>query len=116
MRIRLDATTTAAVLFSAMALLNAISGGLGLELSSGQSARARVAQNESERVAVESCRENVTIIHDVHWAAACMVNPGDDSTECTLPDDRAGNLNAARWAAEDHCVDEVRRHTWRAMR
>ncbi|MES2999128.1 MAG: hypothetical protein V4787_00425 [Pseudomonadota bacterium] len=112
MRIRLEPTMTAALLLSAMALLNAvmdsIGPGLSQQLAAAQPARARSPQGEFERLAVEICRENVTIIHDVDWAAACMANPGDDSAECTLPDARAAKLNAARWAAEDRCVDDAR--------
>jgi hypothetical protein len=111
MRIRLDATTTAAVLLSTMALLNAVTGGRELRLPAvlwpAQSARPWMPRNEFERLALEICRENVTIIHDVHWAAACMTNPEDDASDCTLPDERAATLNAARWAAEDRCVDEL---------
>jgi hypothetical protein len=111
MRIRLDATTAAAVLLSGVALLNAVNGGVAPVFPPGllpeQAARSRMPLSEFERLALESCYENVTIIHDVHWAAACMTNPGDDSSDCTLPDERAGRLNAARWAAEDRCVDEA---------
>jgi hypothetical protein len=111
MRIRLDATTTAAALLSGMALVNAVIGGVEsgfpAAILPAQSVRARMPLDEPERLALENCRENVTIIHDVHWAAACMTNPGDDSADCTLPDERAGSLNAARWAAEDRCLDEA---------
>jgi len=71
----------------------------------------------SARAALEWCRENVSIIHDVHWATACAAHAetqrashaeaADDSPDCTLPAERAATLNAARAQAEDQCLAEA---------
>lgn len=64
-------------------------------------------------LALERCLENVAIIHDVYWAAACSTYAqeqraakhfdADDSVDCTLPDARAAVLNKARAADEAQC-------------
>lgn len=42
-----------------------------------------------KRVALQRCREHMALVHDVHWAAACMGgNAEDDSPSCTPPDQR----------------------------
>jgi len=68
-------------------------------------------EGSSARVKFEWCRENVSIVHDLYWASACSrvaaEQDEDDSPECTLPDDRAGPLNAARARAEQQCLDEA---------
>jgi hypothetical protein len=53
---------------------------------------------------VMPCLYHVTIIHDVHWAAACTTNePPDNGPDCTLPPMRAAVLNAAQREAEASC-------------
>lgn len=88
------------------------------------------------RMALEWCRENVSMIHDVHWANACSthaeqqralqlaclraqtsaasttacgtdVQAPDDSPDCTLPDTLAQPLNLARVRAEQACLVEA---------
>jgi hypothetical protein len=50
------------------------------------------------------CLYHVMIIHDVHWAAACMTNdPPDNDADCMLPPERAAVLNGARREAEGFC-------------
>jgi hypothetical protein len=50
------------------------------------------------------CLYHVMIIHDVHWAAACMKNdPPDNGFDCMLPPERAAVLNRAQEEAEDFC-------------
>ncbi|GAB3657130.1 hypothetical protein [Ramlibacter alkalitolerans] len=88
----------------------------------------------SARKDMDWCLQNVAIIHDVYWASACVVaaqqqdarrvaclashpgkdhacetglGPPDDSSDCTLPDQRAGELNVARAKAEQQCMDEA---------
>jgi hypothetical protein len=88
----------------------------------------------SARKDIDWCLQNVTIIHDVYWASACAVDaqkqrarslaclashsgnagacdagrePPDDSSDCTLPDSRARDLNLARAKAEQQCLDEA---------
>jgi hypothetical protein len=67
-------------------------------------------------VALERCLEQVTTVHDVYWAAACMQSAeravaqgreGDDAPDCTLPSERAGPLNAARAEADQRCMAEA---------
>jgi hypothetical protein len=97
----------------------------------GEPAQASAQLGASGR-ALEHCRYNVTIIHDVHWAAACEANaregrriqaecqgtapglgcnapmePPDDFPDCTLPPTRAVALNNSRAAAENRCFDEA---------
>lgn len=80
------------------------------------------------RTTLDWCRENVAIVADVSWASACAAVAGelrqrrsgcsdascafadeaaDDSPDCTLPDDRARPLNAARAKAEQMCLDDA---------
>ncbi|MEJ8837234.1 hypothetical protein [Ramlibacter sp. AN1133] len=88
----------------------------------------------SARKDMDWCLQNVTMIHDVYWASACTVaageqrarrvaclahppgngrscdaglEPPDDSSDCTLPDSRARDLNAARARAEQQCFDQA---------
>lgn len=83
---------------------------------------------------IDWCLENVSMIHDVYWASACAVDAQeqrarriaclgphagdrracetgleapDDSTDCTLPEHRARDLNTARAKAEQQCLDEA---------
>jgi hypothetical protein len=66
----------------------------------------------SDRIAAASpatsggmpCLYHVMIIHDVHWATACMKNdPPDNGVDCMLPPERAAVLNRAQLDAEDAC-------------
>lgn len=51
------------------------------------------------------CLYHVMIIHDVHWAAACMKNaPPDNSADCTLPNELAAVLNKAQQESENFCA------------
>lgn len=51
------------------------------------------------------CLYHVMIIHDVHWAAACMKNdPSDNSADCTLPNELAAVLNKAQQESENFCA------------
>jgi hypothetical protein len=52
---------------------------------------------------VMPCRYHVMIIHDVHWAAACMNHSADEGPECMLPPERAEVLNKAQEEAERFC-------------
>ena len=69
------------------------------------------APGTQARSALDWCHENVAIIHDLYWATACAaaadVGEAEDSTECTLPYERARPLNAARERAEQQCLDEA---------
>ena len=92
------------------------------------------AVGSSARKDMDWCLQNVTMVHDVYWASACAVDaeqqrarrtaclarrpaneracdtglePPDDSSDCTLPDNRARDLNAARAKAEQQCLDEA---------
>lgn len=50
------------------------------------------------------CLYHVMIIHDVHWAAACMKNEQDTSADCTLPNETAAVLNRALQESENYCA------------
>ena len=105
MHVRLNATTSTAILLASVAAINAWNGSIGGRHDASSQPYATLSSNG--RIVLESCRQNVTIIHDVHWAAACMGNAEDDSPECTLPEDRAAALNTARSAAENVCMVEA---------
>jgi hypothetical protein len=121
MRIRPDPGTAAATLLVGMFALQWLAGPGGRWPQSFtppvNNSRALPLPGSSARAALEWCRENVTIIHDVHWATACSTHAevqrashaeaADDSPECTLPADRASALNAARAQAEDQCLAEA---------
>ena len=116
--------TAAGLLLGGMALLHGVLGGSGgaslLQPAMPTAASPPLPAPASPAgQALEWCRFNVTIIHDVSWASACSavaeehrrLHPDEDtidgSTECTLPDERARLLNAARAKAEQQCVDEA---------
>ncbi|MBC5782622.1 hypothetical protein H8N03_06670 [Ramlibacter sp. USB13] len=114
MRIRHDPATAAAILLVGVAALHGL---LGSRLGPAPAAVAPAARQAlpaagtQARTALEWCRENVAIIHDVHWASACSAaaaaGEAEDSTECTLPDERARPLNVARASAEQQCLDDA---------
>jgi len=115
MRIRdHPATAAAAILLAGLAALPGLLGGRGWPRPASVIAPARPhlpAPGTRARERLEWCRENVAMIHDVYWAAACAAaaspaNP-DDSPECTLPNERARPLNAARAKAEQKCLDDA---------
>lgn len=109
MQIRPHAPTTAAMLLGGIAALHALLGfGMRQPPPADDTARMAIAPafGSSGRIVLERCRENVGIIHDVYWAAACLATP-DDSPECTLPTARAQDLNASRATAEARCFDEA---------
>ena len=101
MQIRAHSGAAAVLLLLAVAVLLAVSGSLP----------HRASLSGTQRAKVEWCLDNVSMIHDVHWAAACAKlaeeTQGDDSPDCTLPDDRARPLNAARGKEEQQCFDEA---------
>ena len=108
MHIRLNATAATGIFLAGVAAINAGHGAIGgFRLANFSIPEPVAALSSSGRNVLERCRQNVTIIHDVHWAAACMGNAEDDSPECTLPEDRAAVLNTARTVAENMCVDEA---------
>ena len=115
-------------------LLGAAGGGPGGVGPAAPSAGALPPAGSSARHDLEWCLQNVSIIHDVYWASACAVaareqrarrnaclarrtgaegacameaEPPDDSTDCTLPEQRAGELNAARARAEQQCLEDA---------
>lgn len=110
----------AAILLAGMALLHGVLGGSGgASLLRTAEAPSLPAPGSRAGQTLEWCRSNVTIIHDVYWASACSVvaeeqrrlHPDaaapDGSPDCTLPDERARLLNAARANAEEQCVQEA---------
>ena len=139
MRIRDHPAIAAAILLSGLAsaysLLGSAGGWLRAVAPGSNAASESPFQGSGARVALEWCRENVGIIHDVHWANACVTHaeqqralqvaclrgktsaPGaipcdtnlrapDDSPDCTLPDPMAQPLNLARARAEQACLVE----------
>ena len=89
----------------ALALLMAAAA--GAFLAAGQNPRAEPttlhAMAPPATHGVMPCLYHVMIIHDVHWAAACMKNETDDSPDCMLPTERAAVLNKAQQEAEGFC-------------
>ena len=62
--------------------------------------------------AVQECMEAAGLFHDVRWAAACseLADQGqtDGTTECDLPNARAGRLYAMLGQAEQECMADAR--------
>jgi hypothetical protein len=77
MHIRPNATIAAAILLAAIAA--SVSTGVGQrEIQPADETGALLAAlGTSGRSALQQCRENVAIIQDVHWAAACMANAAE---------------------------------------
>lgn len=123
--------STAALLLAAIAVLHAFIG-IATGRPHGATASAAVARalpaaGSSARKSLEWCLQNVSMVHDVYWASACASeaearrarraacaacddddsDAPDDSPDCTLPNARAGVLNAARARAEQQCLDEA---------
>lgn len=71
--------TTAAVLLAGIAAIHALLGATGHWPQGGGAAQQSAVQpplpapGSSARKAFEWCTDNVSIIHDVYWASACMV-------------------------------------------
>ena len=140
MHIREHPAIAAAVLLaglaSAYSLIGAGNGWLQAMTARSDGSAAPPLAGGSARVALEWCRENVGMIHDVHWANACTTHAEqqsavqaaclhgqtsagsaspcatnleapDDSPDCTLPDALAGPLNLARARAEQACLVEA---------
>jgi len=70
---------------------------------------------QAQRSAIEDCHRAARMVYDVHWAAACMTQAGQASSdyaeghaECELPDDKAAVVNAWLDEAEKRCMAEVR--------
>ena len=116
------------------ALLGAAGGGPQGALRATAAPHPLPPVGSSRRKDLDWCLQNVSIIHDVYWASACAVaareqrarrnaclarrtgaegacameaEPPDDSTDCTLPEQRAGELNAARARAEQQCLEDA---------
>ena len=140
MHIREHPAVAAAVLLaglaSAYSLIGAESGWLQTMTARRDASTALPFAGGSARIALEWCRENVGMIHDVHWANACSTHAEqrralqlacsrartsdasaspcetdgevpDDSPDCTLPDALALPLNLARTRAEQACLVEA---------
>jgi hypothetical protein len=77
MHIRPNATIPAAILLAAIAV------SLGTDISKqgiqaeNKAGRLLAALDNTGQSALQQCREHVAIIHDVHWAAACMANAAE---------------------------------------
>jgi hypothetical protein len=110
MRTHLSPMTQAALLLSALAMLIAATTRTPQQdaPTAAQSHPPMATLAATGRMALRQCREHAAIIYDVHWAAACLGNPSDDSPECHLPDERAAPLNLERERAEERCVEEAR--------
>jgi hypothetical protein len=121
MHIRYRPETAAAILLGGIAVLHGLLGGSGGASLLRSVEPALPAPESSAGQALHWCRANVAIIHDVYWASTCQVvaeeqrrrgpaggEPPDDSTDCTLPDQRAQPLNLARAIADQQCLDEAR--------
>lgn len=117
MRMLLGDRTAAGLMLAGIAVLDALGGG---SWRPPAPPTVPLALPSAGQLAVERCRDHVTIIHDVHWAAACMTlaeeqmaaglfapDAVDDSPECNLPPQRAESINAERAAAEDRCLAEA---------
>lgn len=77
MRTRDRSATAAAILLAGIAASHALLGGAG-RWPAGASLAPSVQQplppeGSSARKAFEWCQDNVTIVHDVYWASACVV-------------------------------------------
>lgn len=64
------------------------------------------------RQALAECAESAMLLHDVRWAAACMLlaqqdETRDGSTDCELPDAHAARLNELFHRAEQRCLAEA---------
>ena len=112
MQIREHSGGAAALLLLAVAVLLAVPGSLPRNASPYASSPAPLPlAGSTERAKLDWCLDNVGMIHDVHWAAACAKlaeeTQVDDPIDCTLPDDRARPLNAARASEEQQCLAEA---------
>lgn len=95
---------------SMVALL--LSGGSGgyLYFSSGLGPyRPHALQLSIRSDAFEQCVVAARMTYDVHWAAACTTQEGDDNgAECDLPPAKAAVVNAWLNNAEMECMAEAR--------
>ena len=73
------------------------------------------ARQDAGRSALEDCQIAARMVYDVHWAAACMTQVGQESpgladghAECDLPEDKAAVVNKWLDEAEARCMAEVR--------
>jgi hypothetical protein len=136
MRVLERPETAAAMLLAGLALLHAaidVATSRPVRASIEAAPMRRLpAVGTSERKTLDWCLHNVAMIHDVYWASACTTeadaqdgrrtaclhsasapdcvlagDPPDDSPDCTLPEERARLLNAARAQAEQQCIDEA---------
>lgn len=114
MRIRDHPGTAAAILLVGSLALHGLLGSRIWPAPATVIAPARQplpAPGTPARNSLEWCSENVAMIHDVYWASACdaaaKAGEAEDSTDCTLPNERARPLNAARARAEQKCLDDA---------
>lgn len=115
MRIRHPWPTIAAILSGVAVVLFAWWAGAA-RLPATQPATAVLAPvrnlppvGSAARRSIDRCREHVTIIYDVHWAAACMMVAAEQKRlrlDCLLAGDEPGKApsrcaQAAAWPVDD---------------
>lgn len=81
-------------------------------LTAPQPRTALSALAPSARHALAECGESAMLLHDVRWAAACMLlaqqdETRDGSTDCELPPAHAARLNALLDRAEQRCLADA---------
>ena len=81
MHIRPNATIAAAILLAAIGLSVGTHVGKREIQPAGETGKLLAALGSSGQSALQQCRENVAIIQDVHWAAACMANAAEVSAK-----------------------------------
>ena len=105
MRISLRACAATAFALLLVAVVAALlSAGLSSRNAHAPASRGLAVAEAPEVKGVMPCLYHVMIIHEVHWAAACMKNdPPDNGPDCMLPPERAAALNGAEQEAEAFC-------------
>lgn len=77
--------------------------------SRGATSQPDATQVSLRRGAFEQCMHAAQMVFDVHWAAACTTQVGeDDGAECDLPAAKAAVVNAWLNEAEKRCMAEAR--------
>lgn len=106
---RLKASIAAAALLAGVGALQLAR----VLLPAGQAGGGEVAV-AARAVADEHCLQAAWLIHDLRWAAACMVAAEDEPAgaadghpDCTLPQAKAAALNAALSLEEQRCRGEL---------
>jgi hypothetical protein len=107
MRLTLNATAAAALLLAAIPAHNALFGARSVWPVSPPSQPAKPAAplGRIGRMALERCVEHVEIIHDVHWAAACMLNAKEEQARQAAC--LRAQLTAPAGSVPDACVATV---------